>query len=635
MICAKNLTRRFGANAALSDVNLQVDEGELFGLIGPDGAGKTTFFRIVAGVLAPTSGSVQVAKGISFGFVPQRFAMYEDLSVDENLTLRARLYDVPDAVAKARAADLLERVGMDRFRKRLAGALSGGMKQKLALVAALLTQPRLLLLDEPTTGVDPVSRREFWQLLNQLHHDGLTILVSTPYMDEAEYATRIAFLDHGRISSIGTRPEVLATYDRPLLEIRTSNRLRVRELLGPMREIDDLSLFGTVLHARGAEGTGPELLTRVRTALDGVVEESDVRTLEPSLEDVFVVAGETPATILSEAMDPGGGALADAAPAQILRSAQDDARVISVQNVTRKFGSFTAVDNVSFELERGKVFGFLGPNGSGKSTTIRMLAGLLAPTSGRITGFGNLDVTKDTEAWKSRLGYMSQKFSLYVDLTVEENLRFYGMIYGLDRNQAKERIDALAKRLRFEKIRNQLTDGLSTGLRQRVALAAALLHQPELLFLDEPTGGVDPRGRRLFWDLIYELAADRGMTVLVTTHYMDEAEQCDRLAFILDGALIADGSPHELKRGLRERILEVRPEGDPFDVVKSLERDESLEDVYLFGRTVRAVAGEGATQRVRQLLSSWGSPSEAEPSLEDVFVSLARKRVQTKEAVQA
>jgi ABC-2 type transport system ATP-binding protein len=309
--------------------------------------------------------------------------------------------------------------------------------------------------------------------------------------------------------------------------------------------------------------------------------------------------------------------------------------VISVQNVTRKFGTFTAVDNVSFELERGKVFGFLGPNGSGKSTTIRMLAGLLAPTSGRITGFGTLDVTRDTEAWKSRLGYMSQKFSLYLDLTVEENLRFFGMIYGLSSEQIRTRVNALASRLKFEDIRGSLTEGLSTGLRQRVALAAALLHEPELLFLDEPTGGVDPRGRRLFWDLIYELAADRGMTVLVTTHYMDEAEQCDRLAFILDGALIADGSPHDLKRGLRGRILETRPDGDPFDVVKSLQRDESLEDVYLFGRTVRAVAGEGATQRVRQMLSSWGSPSEAEPSLEDVFVSLARKRVRTKEAVQA
>ena len=333
--------------------------------------------------------------------------------------------------------------------------------------------------------------------------------------------------------------------------------------------------------------------------------------------------------------------------------------LIRVENVTRKFGAFTAVDRISFDLPRGKVFGFLGPNGSGKSTTIRMLAGLLAPTSGRITGFENLDVTRDTEAWKTRLGYMSQKFSLYLDLTVEENLRFYGSIYGLDRAKLQQRIDALAERLRFQKIRDHLTDGLSTGLRQRVALAAALLHEPELLFLDEPTGGVDPRGRRLFWDLIYELAADRGMTVLVTTHYMDEAEQCDRLAFILDGALIADGSPSELKRDLRGRIMEVRhPErsegsqdarsshleilrvaqddggADPFAIVTELQRDPSLEDVYLFGLTVRTVAQEGQTSRVRELLAKWGQPEEAEPSLEDVFVSLARKRVM-KEVVAA
>jgi ABC-2 type transport system ATP-binding protein len=291
MITANNLTRRFGTKTALDDVSLRVESGELFGLIGPDGAGKTTFFRIVAGVLKATSGTVQVEQGATFGFVPQRFAMYEDLSVDENLQLRAKLYDVPNKLAAERSADLLQRVGMDRFRKRLAGAPSGGMKQKLALVAALLTQPRLLLLDEPTTGVDPVSRREFWALLNQLHHDGLTIVVSTPYMDEAEYATRIAFIDRGRISSVGTRQEILATYSRPLLEIRSSNRLQVREVLGPMTEIDDLSLFGTVLHARGAAGTGPELLLRVRESLRGIVPEEDVRPLGASLEDVFVLAG--------------------------------------------------------------------------------------------------------------------------------------------------------------------------------------------------------------------------------------------------------------------------------------------------------------------------------------------------------
>jgi ABC-2 type transport system ATP-binding protein len=294
MITATQLTRTFGTTTALDAIDLHIEAGELFGLIGPDGAGKTTFFRLVAGVLAPTSGAVSVQKDATFGFVPQRFAMYEDLSVDENLRLRAKLYGVPNAVAQERSEDLLRRVGMERFRARLAGALSGGMKQKLALVAALLTQPRVLLLDEPTTGVDPVSRREFWNLLNRLHHEGLTIVVSTPYMDEAEYATRIAFLDRGRISSIGTQREVLATYDRALLEIRTSRRLEVRELLAPMPEVDDLSLFGTVLHARGAAGVGQELVDRVRVRLASLVAPDDVQPLTPSLEDVFVLAGETP-----------------------------------------------------------------------------------------------------------------------------------------------------------------------------------------------------------------------------------------------------------------------------------------------------------------------------------------------------
>src|SRR5687768_12710795 len=279
MIVAQSLTRAFGAKTALKDVSLDVREGELFGLIGPDGAGKTTLFRIIAGLVRPTAGTISVRGGVSFGFVPQRFSLYEDLSIDENLTLRARLYGVPDALAEERSRDLLQRVGMDRFRKRLAGALSGGMKQKLALVAALLTQPQLLLLDEPTTGVDPVSRREFWMLLNELHHQGLTIVVSTPYMDEAEYATRIAFLDQGRISSVGTRREVLASYPRPLLEIRTARRLEARARLAGMPEVDDVSLFGTALHARGAAGIGPELLERVRAALSGVVDPADVQPL--------------------------------------------------------------------------------------------------------------------------------------------------------------------------------------------------------------------------------------------------------------------------------------------------------------------------------------------------------------------
>ncbi len=557
MIRAEKLVRSFGSRPALRGIDLSIARGEMFALIGPDGAGKTTFFRIVAGLLEPTSGRA-VKDDVPFGLVPQRFSLYEDLTVDENLDLRARLYSVPPAEAAARAKDLLSRVGLDRFGTRLAGALSGGMKQKLALVAALLTRPALLLLDEPTTGVDPVSRREFWQVLNALHHEGLTIVVSTPYMDEAEYASRIAFLNEGRIVAEGTREEILAAVPRDA-------------------------------------GTNSS----------------------PTLEDAFIFFSEERDEKASSPLSKKSSSLPSS-------SANSSEVLLRCDNLTRTFGNFTAVDHVSFEIPRGKVFGFLGPNGSGKSTTIRMLTGLLEPTSGTATGFGGLDVAKDTEKWKKRLGYMSQKFSLYLDLTVKENLEFFGSIYGLSRPRLAERIGALSARLRFESILGELTENLSTGQRQRVALAAALLHEPELLFLDEPTGGVDPKGRRLFWDLIYELAAARGMTVLVTTHYMDEAEQCDRLGFILDGKLIASGSPSDLKASLSGRLFEVPLATEPFAALASVRDDAGLEDAYLFGRRLRAVARPGAGPAAARLLARFGAPAEAEPSLEDVFVSLAR-----------
>ena len=311
---------------------------------------------------------------------------------------------------------------------------------------------------------------------------------------------------------------------------------------------------------------------------------------------------------------------------------------LSCENLTRKFGSFVAVDHVSFEVPRGKVFGFLGPNGSGKSTTIRMLTGLLRPSEGsaKMQPDGRtLDVARDTDAWKTHLGYMSQKFSLYLDLTAEENLTFFGSIYGLPQDRLAARIKQLSERLRFAKLLPALTEGLSTGYRQRIALAAALLHEPELLFLDEPTGGVDPRGRRLFWDLIYELAAEKGMTVLVTTHYMDEAEQCDRLAFILDGALIAEGAPPDLKRDLADRIVQVTPPSDPFLALEEVQRDPALEDAYLFGARLRAVAKPDAVDAARSLLARFAPPEPAEPSLEDVFVSLARKQKRSREEVAA
>jgi ABC-type multidrug transport system ATPase subunit len=309
--------------------------------------------------------------------------------------------------------------------------------------------------------------------------------------------------------------------------------------------------------------------------------------------------------------------------------------LIQVRDATRRFGAFVAADRVSFDVPRGKIFGFLGPNGSGKSTTIRMLAGLLAPTSGRITGFGGLDVATDTERWKQRMGYMSQKFSLYLDLTVEENLRFFGSIYGLGRTQLRERIGELATRLRFEPLVGHMTRALSTGQRQRVALAAALLHEPELLFLDEPTGGVDPRGRRIFWDLIYELAAARRMTVLVTTHYMDEAEQCDRLAFILNGRIIAEGESSGLKQAIRGRMFEVAPRLDPFELLAAARDNGAVEDAYLFGVNLRLVAAPGGIAETERLAATFGEPRLTEPTLEDVFVSLARRAPAATEKVSS
>jgi ABC-2 type transport system ATP-binding protein len=304
--------------------------------------------------------------------------------------------------------------------------------------------------------------------------------------------------------------------------------------------------------------------------------------------------------------------------------------LVQVRDLSRRFGALMAADAVTFDVPRGKIFGFLGPNGSGKSTTLRILAGLLPPTSGRVTGFDGLDVVRDRERWKKRTGYMSQKFSLYLDLTVQENLQFFGAIHGLQPALLRERVHELAATLKFEPLLTRVTSALSIGQRQRVALAASLLHEPELLFLDEPTSGVDPRGRRMFWELIYELAASRGTTVLVTTHYMDEAEQCDRLAFILNGRLIAEGQPGDLKERLRGRIFEVQPSSDPFALLPEARRHAALEDAYLSGLRLRLIATPGGVALASTLATTLGASHAVDPSLEDVFVSLARDLTNSK-----
>ncbi len=481
IITTHNLTRRFGELTAVDGLTISISEGELFGLVGSDGAGKTTTLRMLAGILDPQEGRLQVlgrafpagAEGVKgeIGYMSQRFGLYPDLTVGENIAFYADIFGVTGNERRQRSQRLLAFSGLEPFIGRQAGRLSGGMKQKLGLCCALIHKPRLLLLDEPTNGVDPVSRRDFWRILRELHAEGVTIVVATAYLDEAGRCDRVGLIHGGRLIACDT-PAALTDNGAVSLEDLVINSIGGQQLL----KILPLS---SPLDSRGDTG---------------------------GMEEVAV----------------------------------------SLTNLTKHFDSFTAVDSVTLSVPRGQIFGFLGPNGAGKSTTIRMLCGILPPTSGSgsVTGF---DIATQPERIKENIGYMSQRFSLYEDLTVEENIAFYGGIYRIPQPRLKERAEWVIRMAGLTERRTALAGELSGGWRQRLALGCAILHEPAIVFLDEPTSGVDPLSRRTFWELIRSLAAG-GVTVFVTTHYMDEAEYCDRLAMIYRGTLVAVGTPRELKQ---------------------------------------------------------------------------------------
>lgn len=455
-----HLSKRYGAVEALKDVSFEVEKGEIFGLIGPDGAGKTTLFRILCTLLRPDGGTATVdgfdtvrqmnAIRSRVGYMPGRFSLYQDLTVEENLRFFATLFGttVEEGYESVRA--IYSQI--ERFKDRRAGALSGGMKQKLALSCALIHQPSVLVLDEPTTGVDPVSRKELWEMLTSLRERGLTIIASTPYLDEVRCCERVAFLDHGEIRGIGTPDEILTTF-----------------------------------------------------------------------ADIFNPAGLSPLTSRQKSEE----------------------NVIEVEHLVKAFGAFHAVDDISFSVRRGEIFGFLGANGAGKTTAMHMLTGLNQPTSGkgRVAGF---DIATEYEQIKRHIGYMSQRFSLYEDLTVSENIRLFAGIYGMKDDQIRRKTDEMLAQLRFSDHKNDLVRSLPLGWKQKLAFSVSIFHEPEVVFLDEPTGGVDPATRRQFWELIRD-ATKRGITVFVTTHYMDEAEYCDRISIMVDGRISAIGTPDELK----------------------------------------------------------------------------------------
>jgi ABC-2 type transport system ATP-binding protein len=537
---ARGLWRLYGRRRveAVRDVSLSVARGEIFGLIGPDGAGKTSIIQIFAGVLSP-DGGVATVEGLDvtaspdavkqrIGYMPQGLGvnLYDNLTVRENIEFFRELRKLPDAIYRRNRADLLRITRLEPALDRRAANLSGGMRQKLALVCTLIHLPDVLLLDEPTTGVDPISRQDFWRIVRRVVDERqATVLLSTSYMDEAERCHRIALLHGGRIVAEGTPRAVRERATGRYATLLAEPQQQALALLRQRPDIAATEVFGEEVHLQFSGE-----LRDVESALTkaGIVIR-ELAVQEPTLEDVFL-------EVLREHQPPPATFRLTAA------HATTSAIAIDCLNVTRRFDSFTAVDRVTLRVPRGEIFGLLGPNGAGKTTLIKMLCGLLPPTAGSIAIAGT--AADGGAAARAHIGYMSQRFSLYRDLSVAQNLRLYADLYGVDAAACT----AMAERLGLERYGSRLAADLPVGLRQRLSLLCAVLHGPSIVLLDEPTSGVDPQARRVFWDLIYSLSRESGITVLVSTHYMDEAAHCDRLGLMGQGRMIAVGSPGELKR---------------------------------------------------------------------------------------
>ncbi|EPP0953767.1 ATP-binding cassette domain-containing protein [Cronobacter dublinensis] len=546
-IVLDGLVKRFAglAKPAVAPLSVTVRAGSVTGLVGPDGAGKTTLMRILAGLMRPDEGRVQVlgldpitqenALHAVLGYMPQKFGLYEDLTVQENLNLYADLRSVTGPARQETFARLLEFTALGPFTGRLAGKLSGGMKQKLGLACTLVGQPKVLLLDEPGVGVDPISRRELWQMVHALAGDGMLILWSTSYLDEAEQCREVLLMNEGELLYQGA-PQALTEKmaGRSLLLRRSGgdNRALLREVM-QLPGVGDATIQGAAVRVIVKEGADAGPLH--------ALPDTTLRDTAPRFEDAFIDLA-------------GGAALRESPLGAILHDipgSRDDV-VIEARELTKTFGDFTATDRVNFTVRRGEIFGLLGPNGAGKSTTFKMMCGLLKPSDGQALVLG-LDLKTDSGKARQRLGYMAQKFSLYGNLTVEQNLRFFSGVYGLRGRAQQEKMARMSEAFGLNSIASQPTDALPLGFKQRLALACALMHEPDILFLDEPTSGVDPLTRREFWRHINSMP-EKGVTVMVTTHFMDEAEYCDRIGLVYHGKLIASGTPDDLKRqAARER----------------------------------------------------------------------------------
>lgn len=529
IVVAKNIGKSFGKKQAISNLSLEISESKITGLVGPDGAGKTTLIRIMTSLLDYNEGEIQTPKQEQIGYMPQKFGLYEDLSVYENLKLYANLQSIEKSKQKNRIEELLNFINLNDFKSFLAKDLSGGMKQKLGLACALIKKPKLLLLDEPGVGVDPISRKELWNIVKQLVDEGVSVVWSTAYLDEASLCDEVILLNEGKVLFNGIPKDLSNSMKNKVFKIIGDIKNR-RETLRVALQNENIK-DGVIL------GNSIKLICDDKSLLPNLEEigakNCFYEDMEPNFEDGFmnILKGKfSSESLLAKQL----GEL----------EKNESKYLIEAKDLTKRFGSFIATNSVNFTIKRGEIFGFLGPNGAGKSTTFKMLCGLLHPTSGQAKVLG-LSLEKSSYKTRNKIGYMSQKFSLYGDISVIENLKFFAGVYGLKGKKKKEKIENMIKIFELEEYKKTASKELPLGFKQRLALACAVMHDPVVLFLDEPTSGIDPQTRREFWNHIYAMVR-KGMTIMVTTHFMDEAEYCDRIALIYKGKAIALDTPHNL-----------------------------------------------------------------------------------------
>lgn len=627
-----NLQKRYKAVTAVKGISFGVNRGEIFGLVGADGAGKSTIIRMLCFLVQPSAGEVRIlgldaaknSKNIKprIGYMSERFSLYSTLTVEENLDFFARLRHVPRSIAEQRKKELLDFSRLAQFRNRLAEQLSGGMQKKLALCCCLIHQPDVVFMDEPTNGVDPVSRRDFWLIISRFISQGITFFVSTPYMDEAERFNRVALIHDGSIVACNTPAELKTLIKGQLIEMRTDLPDKALAFSRRLPWVNSAQIFGDSVHL--LVDTSFTRLPELGSLLNEQgIQLREARPIKPGLEDIFI-------NLLSDVRGPVSTPV-DPVPisSQSPRLSVYPEDVIRVSALTRRFGRFTAVDHINFSVKRGEIFGFLGPNGSGKTTTIRMLCGLLQPTSGEAYVIGQ-DMMNISNKFRSQIGYMSQKFSLFPDLTVSENINFYGGLYSLSGKFMNERKKWVLQMAGLVGKESLLSRDLSGGWKQRLALGCAIIHHPQVIFFDEPTAGVDPLSRRFFWDLIQELAV-QGTTVLITTHYMDEAEHCHRVGLMHQGKLVAIGSPSQLKsEQVKGKLLEIKC-SDLAGAARLLAGQSAYRQVGFFGDAIHLIIEQESpdNQDILLLLVSHGITVQeitAVPfTMEDVFISLIEK----------